>query len=148
MLFRSLKKQEISQINNLTLHLKQLEKEEQKIPFVSSINKTITVASYVRSMTLLSLNFIIDPSSHWVLVSASKTPPFNFSFPDQTTCPGCTPRLFLNIPLEHPVGGSSSPRKGSLLPWSFCFHLELLPQKFPSGTRRMPVTCADYHRPR
>ena len=29
-----LKKQETSQINNLTLHLKQLEKEEQKIPKV------------------------------------------------------------------------------------------------------------------
>ena len=30
-----LKKQETSQINNLTLHLKQLEKEEQKYPKVS-----------------------------------------------------------------------------------------------------------------
>ena len=30
-----LKKQEISQINNLTLHLKQLEKEEMKNPRVS-----------------------------------------------------------------------------------------------------------------
>ena len=30
-----LKKQEISQINNLNLHLKQLEKEEQKTPKVS-----------------------------------------------------------------------------------------------------------------
>ena len=30
-----LKKQETSEINNLTLHLKQLEKEEQKIPRVS-----------------------------------------------------------------------------------------------------------------
>ena len=30
-----LKKPEISQINNLTLHLKQLEKEEQKTPEVS-----------------------------------------------------------------------------------------------------------------
>ena len=30
-----LKKQETSQINNLTLHLKQLEKEEQKSPNVS-----------------------------------------------------------------------------------------------------------------
>ena len=30
-----LKKQEISQINNLTLHLKQIEKEEQKNPKVS-----------------------------------------------------------------------------------------------------------------
>ena len=30
-----LKKQETSQINNITLHLKQLEKEEQKTPKVS-----------------------------------------------------------------------------------------------------------------
>ena len=30
-----LKKQETSQINNLTLHLKQLEKEEQKPPKIS-----------------------------------------------------------------------------------------------------------------
>ena len=30
-----LKKQETSQVNNLTLHLKQLEKEEQKNPKVS-----------------------------------------------------------------------------------------------------------------
>ena len=33
-----LKKQEKSQINNLTLHLKQLEKEEQKTPKVSRRN--------------------------------------------------------------------------------------------------------------
>ena len=33
-----LKKQETSQINNLTLHLKQLEKEEQKKPKVSRRN--------------------------------------------------------------------------------------------------------------
>ena len=32
-----LKKKEISQINNLTLHLKQLEKEEQKTPKVFAV---------------------------------------------------------------------------------------------------------------
>ena len=35
-----LKKQEKSQINNLTLHLKQLEKEEMKNPRVSKGKKT------------------------------------------------------------------------------------------------------------
>ena len=35
-----LKKQETSQINNLTLHLKQLEKEEQKNPKVSEGKKS------------------------------------------------------------------------------------------------------------
>ena len=35
-----LKKQEQNQINNLTLHLKQLEKEEQKTPKVSKGKKS------------------------------------------------------------------------------------------------------------
>ena len=35
-----LKKQETSQINNLTLHLKQLEKEEQKTPKLAEGNKS------------------------------------------------------------------------------------------------------------
>ena len=35
-----LKKQETSQINNLTLHLKQLEKEEQKNPKVAEGKKS------------------------------------------------------------------------------------------------------------
>ena len=38
-----LKKQETSQINNLTLHLKQLEKEEQKIPKVSRRKEIIKI---------------------------------------------------------------------------------------------------------
>ena len=38
-----LKKQEISQINNLTLHLKQLEKEEQKTPKVSRKKEIIKI---------------------------------------------------------------------------------------------------------
>ena len=52
MLFRSaiqayLKKQETSQINNLTLHLKQLEKEEQKTPEVSRRKEIIMIRSEI-----------------------------------------------------------------------------------------------------
>ena len=42
-----LKKQETSQINNLTLHLKQLEKEEQKNPKVSRMKETIKIRSEI-----------------------------------------------------------------------------------------------------
>ena len=42
-----LKKQETSQINNLTLHLKQLEKEEQKNPKVSRRKEIIKVRSEI-----------------------------------------------------------------------------------------------------
>ena len=40
-----LKKKETSQINNLTLHLKQLEKEEQKKPKVSRRKQIIKIRS-------------------------------------------------------------------------------------------------------
>ena len=40
-----LKKQQKSQINNLTLHLKQLEKEEMKNPRVSSVQFSRSVVS-------------------------------------------------------------------------------------------------------
>ena len=42
-----LKKQETSQINNLTLHLKQLEKEEQNNPKVSSRKEIIKIRSEI-----------------------------------------------------------------------------------------------------
>ena len=42
-----LKKQETSQINNLTLHLKQLEKEEQKNPKVSTRKEIIKIRSEI-----------------------------------------------------------------------------------------------------
>ena len=42
-----LKKQEISQINNLTLHLKQLEKEEQKKTKVSRRKEIIKIRSEI-----------------------------------------------------------------------------------------------------
>ena len=41
------KKQEESQINNLTLHLKQLEKQEQKIPKVCRRKEIIKVRSEI-----------------------------------------------------------------------------------------------------
>ena len=42
-----LKKQETSQINNLTLHLKQLEKEEQENPKVSRRKEVINIRSEI-----------------------------------------------------------------------------------------------------
>ena len=42
-----LKKQETTQINNLTLHLKQLEEEEQKIPNVSRRKEIINIRSEI-----------------------------------------------------------------------------------------------------
>ena len=43
-----LKKQETSQINNLTLHLKQLEKEEQKTPKVRRRKEIIKTRSEIK----------------------------------------------------------------------------------------------------
>ena len=43
-----LKKQEKSQINNLTLYLKQLEKQEQKNPKVSRRKETIKIRSDIK----------------------------------------------------------------------------------------------------
>ena len=42
-----LRKQQTSQINNLTLHLKQLEKEEQKTPEVSRRKEIIMIRSEI-----------------------------------------------------------------------------------------------------
>ena len=42
-----LKKQETSQINNLTLHIKQLQKEEQKTPKVSKRKNIINIRSEI-----------------------------------------------------------------------------------------------------
>ena len=42
-----LKKQEKSQINNLTLHLKQLEKEEMKNPRVSRRKEILTISTEI-----------------------------------------------------------------------------------------------------
>ena len=44
-----LKKQEKSQINNLTLHLKQLEKEEMKNPRVSSRKEILNIRAEINA---------------------------------------------------------------------------------------------------
>ena len=44
-----LKKQEKSQINNLTLHLKQLEKEEMKNPRVSRRKETLKIRAEINA---------------------------------------------------------------------------------------------------
>ena len=44
-----LKKQEKSQINNLTLHLKQLEKEEMKKPRVSRRKQTLKIRAKINA---------------------------------------------------------------------------------------------------
>ena len=44
-----LKKQEISQINNLTLHLKQLEEEEMKNPRVSRRKEILKIRAEINS---------------------------------------------------------------------------------------------------
>ena len=45
-----LKKQETSQTNNLTLHLKQLEKEEQKSPKVSRSKEIIQIRAEINEI--------------------------------------------------------------------------------------------------
>ena len=49
-----LKKQETSQINDLTLHLKQLEKEEQKKPKVSRRKEIIKIRSEINEKLFFS----------------------------------------------------------------------------------------------
>ena len=44
-----LKKQEKSQINNLTLHLKQLEKEEMKNPRVNRRKEVLTIRAEINA---------------------------------------------------------------------------------------------------
>ena len=50
-----LKKQETSQINNLALHLKQLEKEEQKTPKVSRRKEIIKIRSEINEKEMKAM---------------------------------------------------------------------------------------------
>ena len=54
------KKQEKSQINNLTLHLKQLEKEEQKTPKVSRRKEIIKIRSEINEKKMRETNAKIN----------------------------------------------------------------------------------------
>ena len=59
-----LKKQETSQINNLTLHLKQLEKEEKK-PKVSRRKEIIEIRSEINEKEMKEMRGKINRTKSW-----------------------------------------------------------------------------------
>ena len=62
-----LKKQEKTQINNPTLHLKQLEKEEQKIPRVSRRKEIIKIRSEINEKEMKETIARINKTKSWFL---------------------------------------------------------------------------------
>ena len=60
-----LKKQETFQINNLTLHLKQLEKEEQKPPKVSRRKEIIKIRSEINEKEMKEMIAKINKTKSW-----------------------------------------------------------------------------------
>ena len=68
-----LKKQETSQINNLTLHLKQLEKEEQKPPKVSRKKEIIKIRSEINEREMKETIAEINKTKTWFFEKISKT---------------------------------------------------------------------------
>ena len=67
-----LKKQETSQINNLTLHLKQLEKEEQKTPKVSRRNEMIKIRSEINEKEIKETIAKINKTKTWFFEKINK----------------------------------------------------------------------------
>ena len=67
-----LEKQENSQINNLTLHLKQLEREEQKKPKVSRRNEIIKIRSEINEKELKEMIAKINKSKSCFLEKINK----------------------------------------------------------------------------
>ena len=67
-----LKKQETSQINNLTLHLKQLEKEEQKTPKVSRGKEIIKIRSEINEKEMKEIIAKINKSKSWFFETINK----------------------------------------------------------------------------
>ena len=60
-----LKKQETSQINHLTLHLKQLEKEEQKNPKISRRKEIINIKSEINEKEMKETIAKINKTKSW-----------------------------------------------------------------------------------
>ena len=60
-----LKKQETSQINNLTLHLKQLEKEEQKLPKFSRRKEITKIRSEINEKEMKEMIAKINKTKSW-----------------------------------------------------------------------------------
>ena len=67
-----LKKQETSQINNLTLHLKQLEKEEQKSPRVSRRKEIIKIRSEINEKEMKEKIAKINKIKSWFFEKIKK----------------------------------------------------------------------------
>ena len=67
-----LKKQEISQINNLTLHLQQLEKEEQKKPQVSRRKEIIKIRSEINAKEMKETIAKINKTKTWFFEMINK----------------------------------------------------------------------------
>ena len=67
-----LKKQETSQVNNLTLHLKQLEKEEQKNPKVSIRKEIIKIRSKINFKKMKEMIAKINKTKSWFLEKMNK----------------------------------------------------------------------------
>ena len=67
-----LKKQEKSQINNLTLHLKQLEKEEQKNPKVSRRKQIIKIRSEINEKEMKKTITKINKTKSWFFEKINK----------------------------------------------------------------------------
>ena len=67
-----LKKQETSQINNLNLHLKQLEKEEQKTPKVSRRKEIINIRSEINEKEMKETIAKINKTKSWFFEKINK----------------------------------------------------------------------------
>ena len=67
-----LKKQEKSQINNLTLHLKELEKEEQKKPKVSKGKEVIKIRSERNEKEMKETIAMINKTKSWFFEKINK----------------------------------------------------------------------------
>ena len=67
-----LKKQETSQINNLTLHLKQLEKEDKKTPKVSRRKEIIKIRSETNEKEMKETIAKINKTKSWFFEKINK----------------------------------------------------------------------------
>ena len=67
-----LKKQEKSQINNLTLHLKQLEKEEMKVPRVSRRKEILKIREEINAKETKETIAKINKAKSWFLERINK----------------------------------------------------------------------------
>ena len=67
-----LKKQEKSQINDLTLHLKQLEKEEQRKPKVSRRKESIKIRAEINEIEMKKTIAKINKTKSWFFEKINK----------------------------------------------------------------------------